>query len=520
MQRHPSGAMRRKYHQLPGEFSMHLKSGTQTALGSMKFSLIASAVAAALGSQAAPANEAKPGTVPGTTPNYVIYAAGGSAEVNPVFVAACRILQNVDSYTDTGTTADSASYRVFYGDLIAAQTYGSATAAAGSHVMIIYKFNGGAYANGIVPQTAAGATVVYPLESDILNGTLLAGATQGTACTTGKPTYGYTNSVTPATAQQPDWGASDLEATIFVGPENNPTYPAINAVVQNHDLLYDAVEGVAVTANLYANKTNFSKAEVAGILAGFYTDWSQLYGDNGSPLAAGGIVLIDRNVGSALKAAGNQFFLGFPGLGANALAPESLTYAPYTQTTLPTSEVQSDVIVTSTTTQATDLKSLNQSNIRAISVLSMDTPPALNQTHSGTNDYDFVKIDGTAVDTGGASDNINGSVKTTYINAITGNYEFFYQPNFNYRNAWFNGTTGNTAIGRALLAVFQSSNFSGAASGLPFPAAAIGTLTDADRAASVTLGVTTDSRNGTSTGILYPLFNAGTSAIPTNGDPL
>jgi hypothetical protein len=454
----------------------------------MKFSLIASAVAAALGSQAVLANEAKPATVPGTTPDYVIYAAGGSAEVNPVFVAACRILQNVDSYTDTGTTADSASYRVFYGDLIAAQTYGSATAAAGSHVMIIYKFNGGAYANGIVPQTAAGATVVYPLESDILNGTLLAGATQGTACTTGKPTYGYTNSVTPATAQQPDWGASDLEATIFVGPENNPTYPAINAVVQNHDLLYDAVEGVAVTANLYANKTNFSKAEVAGILAGFYTDWSQLYGDNGSPLAAGGIVLIDRNVGSALKAAGNQFFLGFPGLGANALAPESLTYAQYTQTTLPTSEVQSDVIVTSTTTQATDLKSLNQSNIRAISVLSMD--------------------------------NINGSVKTTYINAITGNYEFFYQPNFNYRNAWFNGTTGNTAIGRALLAVFQSSNFSGAASGLPFPAAAIGTLTDADRAASVTLGVTTDSRNGTSTGILYPLFNAGTSAIPTNGDPL
>jgi hypothetical protein len=150
----------------------------------------------------------------------------------------------------------------------------------------------------------------------------------------------------------------------------------------------------------------------------------------------------------------------------------------------------------------------------------MDTAPAYNQKVSGTNSYDFVKIDGTAVDSGGASDNINGSVKTTYINAITGNYEFFYQPNFNYRNTWFSGTTGNTAIGRALLAQFQSATFSGAASGTAFPAAAPGTLTDADRAASVTSGVTIDSRSGNSPGVLYPVFNAGTSAIPTNGDPL
>jgi hypothetical protein len=488
----------------------------------MKYSLVATAVAAALASGATLAGESRPATEkpptgPGTTPNYVVYAAGGSAEVNPLFVAACRIMSNVDSYSDAGT-ADSASYRVFYGDLISAQ----GTAAAGSHVMIIYKFNGGAYANGILPQTAAGGTVVYPLESDILNGTLNAGATQGTACTTGKPTYGYTNSVSPATPEQPDWGVSDLEATIFVGIENNPNYPAATAVVQNHDLMYDSVEGVAVTANLYAQKTNFSKGEVAGILDGYYTDWSQLYGDNNSPLPAGGIVLIDRNVGSALKAAGNQFFLGFPGLGSNALAPESVTYSQYTQTSLPTSEVQSDVIATSTTAQATDLKTLNTNNIRAISILSMDTAPAYNQAVSGTNSYDFAKINGIAVDTGGASDNINGSVKSTYINAITGNYEFFYQPNFNYRNTWFSGTTGNTGIGKAILAAFQSSSFPGAASGLAFPAAAEGTLIDADRASSLAAGVTIESRGGISTGLLVPVFEGtgGGPAIPTVGDPL
>jgi hypothetical protein len=488
----------------------------------IKYSLVAGAVAAALASGTSFAAEGKspggkPPTGPGTTPDYVIYTAGGSAEVNPVMVAACRILNNMDSYSDAGT-ADSASYRVFYGDLISAQ----GSAAAGSHVMIIYKFNGGSYANGVAPQGAAGGTVVYPLESDILNATLNAGATQGTACTTGKPTYGYTNSVSPATPEQPDWGISDVEAPMFVGVENNPNYPAPNVVVQNHDLLYDLVEGVAVTANLYAEKTNFSRAEVAGILDGFYTDWSQLYGDNKQPLPAGGIVLIDRNTGSGTKAAGNQFFLGFPGLASNALAPESVTYSQYTQTTLPTSEVQSDVITTSSTAQATALKTLQTNNIRAVSVLSMDTAPAINQAVPGTNSYDFVKINGTAVDTGGASDNINGSVKSTYINAVTGNYEFFYQPNFNYRNAWFSGTGGNTGIGKALLAAFQSASFSGAASGLIFPGAAPGTLSDADRSGSLSAGVTIDTRGGISTGLLVPVFEgtAGGPAIPTVGDPL
>lgn len=479
-----------------------------------KYSLIASAVAAVLGSGSSFA------TVPTTAPTEVVYAAGGSAEVNPVLVAACKILKNVDSYTDTGTTADSASYRVFYGDLIAAQ----GSAAMGDHVMIIYKFNGGSYANGVAPQTAAGGTVVYPLVADILKGTAAPGASQGAACTTGSPTYDYTNSTAPATAQQPDWGISDVEAPLFVGVENNPTYPAANAIVQNADLLYDLVEGVAVTANLYAQKTIWSKAEIAGILDGNTTDWSQLYGDAGTKLPAGGIVLIDRNTGSGTKAAGNQFFLGFPGLGADALTPESVSFAQFTQTTLPTSETLSDVITTSSTTQATDLTSLNNSGIRAISVLSEDTPPALNRGGGASNTYDFVAIDGEAVDSNTASDSINGTVKTTYINAIKGNYEFFYQPNFNYRSTFFSGTGPNTGIAKALLAQFQSATFSGAASGLKFPSAAPGTLTDADRASSLTAGVTIDSRKGDSKAVLQQVFptSSGTlpTTLPTVGDPL
>jgi hypothetical protein len=494
---------------------------------SNKYSLVASAVAAALASSASSA------TPPTTAPTWTIYAGGGSAEVNPVLVAACKVLQNVDSYTDTGTTADSASYRVFYGDLIANQ----GTAKAGDHVLIVYKFNSGSYLNGVEFQGASGGTLPYPIVADILNtGTthVVSGATAGNACTSGSPTYDYTNSTTPATPFQPDWGISDVEYSMFQGIENNPNFPAASVAAQNHDQLYDLVEGVAVTANLFAQKTTWSKAEIAAILSGQFVNWNQIYGDNNAPLPSGGIVLIDRNTGSGTKAAGNQYFLGFPGLGGNFIPPESVTFSTFTQTSLPTSEVQSDVIVTSSTTQAADLSTLQGQNIRAISVLSMDTPPAFNQVTAGTNTYDFVKIDGVAVDLANGTDDINGSTKSTYVNAIKGDYEFFYQPNFNYRTTWFNsgstyagGGTGNAGIGKALLAVFQSASFSGAASGLNFPAAAPGTLTDADKASTLTAGVTIDTRGGNSQAILAPKFPtaSGTGStlpatIPLVGDPL
>jgi hypothetical protein len=477
-----------------------------------KTSLIASAVAAALGSGAAMA------TVPTVAPNAVVYAAGGSAEANPVVAAVCRLMTNVDSYTDVSTGANSASYRVLYGDLIAA----AGGLAAGSHVLVIYKFNGGSYANGAVPQTVGGGTLPYPLQSAILaSGDPSTSYAQGSVCTVatgGLPTYTYTIGSLTSNNEQPDWGITDLEASIFQGAINNPNYPAATVTVGGADLLYDLVEGVAVTQALYNYKTSFSKAEVAGIFDGFYTNWDQLYGDNGSPLPAGGIIVIDRNVGSGTKAAGNQYFLGFPGLGANHLNPESVVYGYSGSLVL--SQTLQDVSDTSSTAQATDLENANGAGLLAISILSEDTPPAANQKVSGTNSYDFVKISGEAVDTGGASDNINGSVSTSYVNAIEGSYDFFYQPNFNYRPSFYNGGSNNAALAKAMLTAFQSSTFPGVASGLQFPLAAPGTLADSDRNGTVAKGVTLDSRSGNSQGVLVPLLNAGSGALPLGADPL
>jgi len=222
------------------------------------------------------------------------------------------------------------------------------------------------------------------------------------------------------------------------------------------DLLYDVVFGVAVTQALYSQKSNFSKGEIVGILDGFYTDWSQLYGDNGVPLPAGGIILIDRNVGSGVKAAGNQYFLGFPGLGSNALVPESATYGYSGALVL--SQTLQDVSDTTTAGQATDLENANASGLLAISILSEDTPPASNQKVAGTNSYDFVKIGGEAVDTGASGDNINGSVGTSYVNATKGNYDYFYQPNFNYRPSFYNGGSNNAALAKAIPATFQAAH--------------------------------------------------------------
>ena len=470
-------------------------------------SLIASAVAAVLGTGAAFA------TVPTTAPNAVVYAAGGSAEANPVFVAACRLLTNVDSYTDAAAGADSGSYRVIYGDLAAA----TGTLAKGAHVLVVYKFNGGSYANGALPQTVAGATVVYPQQTAILAATAVSGQTQGTGCTNGgKPTYSYADG-TLNNSQQPDWGITDVEVGMFQGTINNPNFPAATVTVGKADLLYDLVEGVAVTDKLYTLKKNFSSAEVNGILNGFYTDWSQIYADSGSPLPAGGIILIDRNVGSGTKAAGNQYFLGFPGLGANAQTPESVAFG-YTGA-LVLSQTLQDVSDTSSTAQATDLENANAASLLAISILSEDTPPALNQKVAGTNSYDFVSINGEAVDTGTTGDNINGAVATSYVNAITGNYDFFYQPNFNYRPAFLSNGSNNAALASAFLATFQSNTFPGVANGGKFPAAAPGTLVDSDRNAAVAKGVTLDSRGGVSTGILTPVLNAK-GTLPAGSDPL
>jgi hypothetical protein len=420
-------------------------------------SYLACSIAAVLGTGVAHA------VGPTTTPDLVVYAGGGSAEPQPVEAAFCRNYSNVDLYVDTGALLNgfSKSYLVLYGT----STGANLGVPSGKNVLFIYKFNGGAYTNGAVPQTTGGGTLNYPTQASILNAadpllTVAQGsptATAGTVCTAaqkGLPTYQYTPTV--GNTEQPTFGLTDQEVAAYAG-DNNPAgvlngsnvwVPNALVTVGDSDLLYDLVFGVAVTNTVYAGtattnaKTNFSRAEVGAILSGQVTDWHNIYADNGSP----GIILIDRNVGAGIKAAGSLYFLGYPAAGGNALLPNSVTNTAgtgngtgngalsnspynigYSPAGLVNSQTSQDIQETSTAAEVSDLVNGNTDGLLAIAILSVDNAPALAQVGgvSKPGNYEFVKINNTAMDLGSASDNINGTVGSSYINTIDGSYDFF-----------------------------------------------------------------------------------------------
>jgi hypothetical protein len=486
-----------------------------------KKTLIASAVAAALGSSAAFA------VVPTVTPDAVFYAGGGSAQANAFFVAACKLFgTNMDVYTDN-TPNLSTDYYVMYGN----DASNNLGLGAGKNIMYIYKFNGGSFTNGIAPQKTASPTLLpYPTVASVQTGTAIAGQTQGGACTSGLPTYSYTGVNT--NNQAPDFGLTDVEVAMFTG-FNNPTGNAGGAAqntnggpppaVSGQDGIYDNLFGVAVTANVYTSaahpKTSFTRAEMQGILSGTISDWSQLFDDNGAQiLPAGGIIFLDRGEGSGTKASGNQYFLGYPGDGSSATFPFSAGN-PYCGTTLTAcglAQASVDVAEASTNAVISDLKLANANGLRAIAVLGLENPPVKNQT-GGANQYDFAKINGVAVDTGASGDNINGTVATSYINVVKGNYDFYFQNSFNTRGTLAGQNAANAAAFKAQMTL---ATFVGANAGVGFPSALSGTLLDADKAAALAKGVTLNTRNKVSTAPLQPFFNAVAGGIPASSDPL
>jgi hypothetical protein len=508
----------------------------------LKTSYLACSIAVALGTNAAHA------VVPTTTPGLVVYSGGGSAEPQPIEAAFCKLFNNVDLYSDAQKAA-SGSYMVLYGTAI--NTIGSIP--AGTNVLYFYKFNGGSYPNGGIPQagsqSAAGTAqqLNFPTTASVLGtASLLTAGTQGTVCTAaqkGLPTFGYTPTL--GNNQIPDFGVTDVEVSLFAGLNNPTTLPLVS--VGSPALAYDLVEGVAVTNSLFTGtgpsgaalsginkKTNFTRAEVAGILSGNITDWHDIYADNGSPVAPAGtgIILIDRNVGSGTKAGGTSYFLGFPGLGSNALQPNSVTNAAETGNgaggvngagygpALVLSQTSQDVQDTSSSAVVKDLTSANNASLLALAILSVDNPPALNQS-TGGNPYDFTKINGVAMDGNTATDNINGTTGSSYINVINGSYDFFYQVNFNERSGFSTGApANNAAFAAGLKAAMQSPSLAGVNAGVQFPLATNGIVIDGDTASSLAKGVTVTSRSGVSPSSPKPVLKVAGGVITTGSDPL
>jgi hypothetical protein len=358
---------------------------------------------------------------------YTIYAAGGSAQAQAAIFAADQLMNNVDSYSTDGCNGkDSGSYRVFFGTLKAA--VGSAP--AGAKVLMYYKFSGGSYPNGVFPQ-GTGATLPFPSN--------VAGSTACSGQAWPKPTFAIP--ATPTVDAVPDWGLADVETKLLNNPYNVPAGGSTLTAAQAGNIanagIYVNVFGVAVSNNVFTanagngscKKTNFTKAEMNGVLGGTITDWSQLQGDGGCSIAAGPIVLLDRASGSGSKASGSLYFLGYPSPGYTV--PGSVSFGYTTAATGGRASCNGsyeDVAETSNGNIGADIQLANNTgtnvgNCRAVAVLGAEFPPGLNG-----GGYSFTTINGVDPGLNGAS---GGTI--TYDNELSGAYDFQFTNSFNYR---------------------------------------------------------------------------------------
>ncbi len=503
---------------------------------SRKVSLVAAAVAVAIGSSAYALSPTQIAAIPTTN---IFYTGGGSAQVNAALVAVSQLLNSVDYYTDSTTGGNSGSFLVLTGSLKAAL----GTLPAGTNVIFEYRFTGGSFPNGGQPFFGSGATLAYPTQASLAAATATTNAFP-------LPTFKYVANANQTAV--PDFGLTDVELSLFNYTDNlngTPQQSATVVAAVEQDGIYNDVEGVVVTNSLYAHKTNFSRAEVEGILAGAIQDWSQLFGDNGQPLTdpAGqsGIYLLDRGSGSGTKAAGNQYFLTYPGgktlSDVGAQDPGSVTNGYSPNTTVILSSGYQDIKEGSSGTIVTDLQTVNAAGQYAIAILAAEFPPALNQLHAGTNDYSFAKVNGVGIDTGYDStstpspitgkfhDNINDlngtdtaghQFGTSYTNVVNGTYDFFYQNSFNTAKNFLAGTGNHPLFALQVRTNLSKPTIASANSGSTFPTSVPGLVLDPLIIQSQAAGTTLFSRQKVSTAPLQPIFDATNGSITYGFDPL
>jgi hypothetical protein len=456
-----------------------------------QLTLIGAAVAAAVAStaHALPAAAWTDGTI-----TSVFYAGGGSAQVPAVYTAVynCMVSSSIDVYTDgSGTTAHpaSVSYIIVSGTVDSTKGCG-----ATANVGFMYKFNGGSCPNGASPFLTAGATTLsYPSTTSVATATAITGFAGIKSPI--NPNFAFSGP-TFTSGIAPDWGVTDTEATLCGYGWNLPPGTDAGLVTayntKNKAALWVSPFGIAVSADVYAQKTNFSKAEIAAIYQGqtnnVVTAWSQLNGDNGQPMTGlGGIALLDRSVGSGTRTGANAYFLNYPAnkfsIGG-ASAPNSIAVGystcsalsacgtgTFTNSFLDISEKTSQAIID-------DMAFANAHNIGAIAALGVEFPPLYQQTTAGQNDYFFAKINGNGIDTAtGTTDNINSQTPatTSYTHVVDGTYDYATQVGFAGKVA----DASQPAFQKGVVTNLKSTAISDAsASGSAWPAAAEGVLLD------------------------------------------
>ena len=330
---------------------------------------------------------------PSVTPFATLYESGSSAQNDSLGAIAEYMFKpgTINVITDQTTSTPGTSYRAYYGTM----KPGIIPAADGQNILIVNRAAGGSY-YGIGPVALSQSIPFMAVNSSC---TAIAGAVYP------NPTYSCTGTINAV----PDIGVSDEEPTLFSlgnvpsgsinGVPNAALTPAQLATLTITPE-YDVMLGIAVTNNV--GLTNLTKAQVAAILTGNYTDWSQL------GLAAGPIVVQSRAAGSGTLAGASAYFLNYP----CAVAYQgNLSPAPAQGDG---STVYSVIANSSSGNLIKALDADYTAGVRAIGILGVEYQP-------GSSDhYSFVSINGTA---------------PTQANAVSGAYDYFVTQSIQYRTA-------------------------------------------------------------------------------------
>jgi hypothetical protein len=409
----------------------------------IKMSLVAAAVALAMGAEAQAFG-------PTIAPDVTIYMGGGSAQGGAFLAFAEKMMTaGFDVYTDSACGTQGANYRAVFGT-------GAATlpaSLAGKKIFVEYANNGGTFKNGIDGVVRADAIDFQTFLSN------------STACPGGSATtFTVTNANTKANFV-PLIGLSDEEITLFTGVN----VPAGSAAITPAELgnisqqpIYENVFGIAEDTLLAAQKTNFTTAEITAITNGSLTDWSSIIGDNGSPMPAGPITIIDRSAGSGSKAAFNEYFLHNPGVaGAGGIlppldvngavgscgAPATSGSGSYNNST------GGDCPQSSNGNVKTALNNANTAGVRAVGILGLEFQPA------ATDHYTFAKLNGVAVN-GVTAKTCGNSVANAFepANVVSGAYDLFFTNSLNVRTKSIKGAPflGDGSVFSAFITAFTT----------------------------------------------------------------
>ena len=408
-----------------------------------KVSLVAAAVALAVGSQAFAFG-------PSVVPDITINIGGGSAQGGAFLAFAQKLMTSgADIYTDAACGTQGANYRAVFGTIAATlPAPGGGTVAmpanlVGKKLYITYNNNGGTFTNGI-----DGLVRSKPILSQQFLG-------NANACPAGSATqFTVANPALLVPNVVPLIGLSDEEIGLFSGVN----VPAGSSQIKNSELgtitqqpIYENVFGVAINSLLAAQKTNFTKAEVAAIYAGNYNDWSQL------GLPAGPITFINRAAGSGSKAAFNEYFLNNPGSFSeggsvppnviatskgNCGAPSVHGSGSYDNTT------GGDCAQSSNGNVKAGLNNANTAGVRALGILGMEFQPG------ASDHYSFASLNGVAV-AGVTTKTCGNAVANPFepANVTNGSYDLFFTNSLQFRNADHTGTGTNKTFIDAFLAV-------------------------------------------------------------------